>query len=152
VNDRANWDIDQRLSRRPAVAAETRLAFPDNRADLAVGDGHFADAKIARIADDQVAILVHRDVVRLVQLSGSRRPAVAAESRHPIAGDRADSPSRGGDLANAVVADVGDVNITVLIDCYVLRIVELRPSRRAAVTRKAPTTDSGDCADNPSGG
>jgi len=63
---------------------------------------------IADVADQQRAVAVERDAVRLAQLRGGRSAAVAAESRRPSASDGRDHVRAHVDLPHHVAVALDD--------------------------------------------
>ena len=71
-----------------------------------------ADDVIARVGDEEVPRGVHRDTRGVVELGGGGRAAVAAvAAKVEVAGDRGDHARGEIDLADDVVAAVGDEEV-----------------------------------------
>src|SRR5208282_5051307 len=103
--------------------------------DDAVG-ADLADPVVAGIGEEEVTGGIHRDAVRLVKLGLRGRTVVAAEARYPSARDGGDD-AVGADLADPVVAGVGDVEVAGGVHRDALRMVELGSRGRTAVATEA---------------
>src|SRR5262249_11928845 len=101
---------DLRGGRRAVVAREPGDARADDRVDRTARVDR-ADALVLRVGEDDVAGLVHDDVGRAVEPDDGRGHAVDAEGRRAVARDRGDRAGRRVDLADAIVAAVGDEEV-----------------------------------------
>ena len=132
--------VDLRLSRRSAVTADTALPRARHGRDRP-GGVDLADPVVAGIGKVEVARAVHRYAIGSGERRLSRRPAIAAETELPRARHGRDRPG-GVDLADAVVASVGDVEVARTVDRHTLGTGDPRLSRRAAVLKHSPPGES----------
>ena len=91
--------------------------------------------RLFRVGDVEVAGGVHGDPAGSVQLGAGGRAVVAAEALRPVARHGGDHPVR--DLADAVVASVGDVQVAGGIHGDARGIVQLGAGGRAVVAAEA---------------
>ena len=70
-----------------------------------------ADDVVAAVGDEEVARRVHGDARGVVELGAGGRSAVAAVARSAVSGDRGDHARGVVDLADDVVAAVGDEEV-----------------------------------------
>ena len=117
---------------RAAVAAESRRARPCHRGDHAGARRHFPDALVAAVGDVEMAGAVHRYTEREIEPRLGRRAVVAAEPRYARPRDRRDHAVR-RHPADAVIIEVGEVEVAAAIECHADRAVELRGGGRATV-------------------
>src|SRR5262249_508088 len=86
------------------------------------------------------------DAVGVVDPGSRRRSAVAAESSGGGAGERGDGPVR-GDLADAAVAFIGDVDVPLAIDGHANRVAQRSGCGQAPLTEETPGALARDGAD-----
>src|SRR5262249_48291342 len=132
-----------------AVAVVADRAGAGDGDDDAVGQ-NLADAVGARVGDEDVAEGVGGEGGRLVCHRRGARAVVAAVARGPSAGD-GDNDSVGLDLADAVVALVGEVDVAAAIDGHAPRRVDLGRGGGAVVAAVARGPGAGD-GDDVAGG
>ena len=132
VHRHAIGRVDPRLSCRTAVSAETELPRARHGRDRPSGVD-LADTIIATIGDVEVARSVCRHAIGRVDLRLSRGTVISAETEFPRARHGRDRPG-GVDLADAVAAPVGDVEVARPVYRHGLGSGELRLSRRSAVS------------------
>src|SRR5205807_618934 len=89
-----------------------------------------ADPLVGVVGDVEIALRVDGDVVGGVELRLGGRAAVSAERGDAVTGNRRDRPA--AHLSDAVVAEVGDVEVVVGVDGDSPRVIELRRGRRPA--------------------
>ena len=114
-----------------------RRAVADDRPDLARRD--FSHPLVVSIGDEQIARLVDRDPTRAVEGRGLGRAAVAARGGaggvaavRAGAGDGGDHAAR-GDLADPVIAGVGDEDVALGVDRHALGVFQAGLGGGAAV-------------------
>jgi len=161
--------VDERLDRhalglvqlgrgRFAVAVEAAASGAGDRLDDARQGGDLAHPAVRRVGDVEVACGVHRDVARRAERRAGGRTAVSqvvgraaaravdAASGHAGAGDGGDQ-SCWGDLPDAVVVQVGDVEVALAVDVEPRRLVETRRCdeavREAGDTLRARHAETG---------
>src|SRR5262249_43599936 len=120
-----------RESGRAAIAAVTPRSVACHGADETVR-GNPADAVVTVVRDVQIARPIHGHAIRTIELRGSGWAAIAAVTRCFIACHGADETVR-GNLADAAVPQVRDVQIARPIHGHTKRNIELRGSGWAAI-------------------
>src|SRR5206468_2761182 len=113
--------------------------------------GDLADAAVSLVRDVEVAGGIEGYANGYVELRGGRGTAVAREVRAAAAGVGRDR-APGGDLADAVVAVVGDVEVAGEIESHAGGGAELRSGRGAAVPGEGPRARAGVGRDGAAGG
>src|SRR5262249_22770441 len=106
--------------------------------DLSIGED-FADAIIRGVDNQQIALIVQRHALRVIQLCLDCRTAVARESRDTVPRYRSDRSVK-RDLADAVILRIGEVYVARDVDRHPGRYVQLGPRRRREVARKTAIT------------
>ncbi len=104
-----------------------------------------ANALVTDIADQQTAVTVEHEAVRLAKLRVRTGPAVAAESRRAGARDRADDARCPVDLPDHVVVALRDVQVAEPIEPELVRHVQGRGRCRPAVAAVPTFAVAGDC-------
>ena len=117
--------------RGPAAVAD-RAGSRDGGNDARCGID-LADTVVAAVGDIDVAVGVRRHAAGVAQPRGCRWAAVAAEAERSGSCDGRNDARCGVDLADAVVAAVGDVNVAVRVRGYAPGLVQLRRGCLAAV-------------------
>ena len=126
--------VQLRRARRAAVPAVAGVPGPGERRDRAVRRD--AAYRVVRaVGDEEAAVARRPDVVRVVQLGGGRRAAVAAVAGDAVAGHRGDRPVR-PDAPDPLVADVVDEEAAVGERRDPERDVQLRRRGRSSVAAK----------------
>src|SRR5207253_2708541 len=137
IEGHAAWADELRGGRGAAVAREAlRTGAGVGRDDAAGGD--LPDAVVLTLRDVEVAGGIEGHADGFVELRGGRGAAVACETHRTCAGVGRDG-AVGGDLADAVVAAVCDVEVAGGIEGHANGCVELRGGRGAAGAREAPS-------------
>jgi hypothetical protein len=93
------------------------------------------DALVPDVANEQRAVAVEDDAVRLAQLGFDTRSAIAAESCDAGAGDRGDDLCLAIHLSDDVVVPFCDVQVARAVELDLVRHVQRRLDRRSAVAR-----------------
>src|SRR5207249_4556711 len=152
VEGHANGVVEVRGGRGAAVAQEAR------RTTAAAGVGRdgapgadLADAAAAAVRDVEIAGGIDGHANGYVELRGGGGAAVAREARRAGAGVGRDG-APGGDLADAAVVVVGDVEVAGGIEGHAIGCGELRGGRGAAVAREATGATTGVGRDGAPGG
>src|SRR5262245_39992438 len=109
--------------------------------------GNLADEVVGCVGDEQIAGPIHRDTRRLVELGGRGGTAIAAKACRRRARHRADHTGR-SDPADAVVFGIGDEKVSLRIDRYITRLVQLGGGSRAAVSAEAKSPVAGHSRDD----
>ena len=149
VQPHADGIVELRRGCRPAVPAGALSPRARYRGDRPAGID-FADALVAGIGDVEVARAVQRRASGEVELRRGCRPAVPAEAGGPRSRHRGDRPI-GIDPADALVAGIGDVEVSRAVQRYVAGSVELRRGCRPAVPAEAGGPRSRHRGDRPEG-
>ena len=149
-NPRGSFEL--RRSGRAAVAAVAARPRAGKGGDDPGRGVHLADAVVASVRDVEVAVAVQRNPRGSVERRRCGRAAVAAVAARPRAGEGGDDPGRGVHLADAVVANVRDVEVVVAIQRNPSENVERRRSGRAAVAAVATRPRAGEGGDDPGRG
>ncbi len=123
--------VELRGGRGAAVAREATAATTGVGRDGAPG-GDLADAAVVVVGDVEVAGGIEGHANGYAQLRVGRGAAVTREAKAAAAGVGRDGPP-GGDLADAIVGDVRDVEVARRIEGHANGVVELRSGRGAAV-------------------
>jgi hypothetical protein len=108
--------VEQRGSSLPVT--EASLAAASERRDIALRRD-LADAVAAKIGYLHVSTSVNRDANRVVEASSGARPVLMANSAVTREGAH---NTVDGDLANAVVCRVGDVQVALRVASTVCRV------------------------------
>ena len=111
------------LDRRPGVKGGSALPCARNRGDRPRGID-LANPEVFPIGDVEVARTIHCHSAGRTEQGQNRRASVPAEAVLPRPRNRGDRP-RGIDLANTVVAAIGDVEVARTIHCHCSGHVEL---------------------------
>ena len=88
------------------------------------GRVHPADSMIADVADEQPSLRVERDAVRLTELGGRRRTAVAGKARLPGPGDGRDDAGGRIDSSDRVAVPFDDIEVSDSVELDFMRHVE----------------------------
>ena len=88
-----------------------RVVVSGDRGDHARGMIDFADDVVAAVGDEEISRGIHRDARGVVEFGAGGRAAVAAVAPGPVSGDRGDHARGEIDLADDVVAAVGDEEV-----------------------------------------
>src|SRR5437773_4025971 len=134
IQRHSGWAVEARARRRAAIAqgaATTRYGRDDPRRG-----GDFANSVVVRVHDIEIPARIQRDTGWVVEARVRRRTAIARESVDAIARHGGDDPRRRGDLANAVVALVRDVEIAACIQRDSDWAVEARARRGTVIARE----------------
>src|SRR5207249_4168676 len=137
----ANGYVELRGGGGAAVAREARRVGAGVGRDGAPG-GDLADAAGTVVGDVEVAGGIEGYANGYGELRGGRGAAVAREARAAGAGVGRDG-APGGDLADAAVVVVGDVEVAGGIEGHANGYAQLRVGRGAAVTREAKAAAAG---------
>ena len=129
---------------RAAIAAQAGHAGSRHGGDFAVGR-HFAHAVAFEFRDIEVAGGIHGHVAGGEQLGAGGRAAVAGGAFGCRAGDGGDG-AIGADPPHAVVAQVGNVQVSREIHGQAVRKVELGGGGRAAIAAEAGRAGAGEGA------
>src|SRR5439155_1371940 len=127
--------------RGAAVAREALRTCACVGRDGAAG-ADLADAVVVRVGDVEVAGGIEGHAVGAAELSGGRGAAVAREALRTGAGVGRDGAA-GGDLPDAVVLTLRDVEVAGGIEGHADGFVELRGGRGAAVACETHRTCAG---------
>ena len=92
-------------------------------------------AVINAVGDVDVPLPVHRHPMRVAHWAEVAGPP-SPEATEPPAGERRDRPAR-THLAHTAVLQIGDVDVSLSVDCHPVRVVQPRRGRGAAVPGKA---------------
>ena len=134
IDSHASRSIQAGVDCRSTVATKATSAIAGNcsnsppRADL-------PDALVAVVSDKQVAARVEDNSNRTVQAGARGRPAVTAETHSAVAGYSCDVPAM--DLADALVAEVGDKEVFVGVNGHCNRELEACADRCSVVAAEA---------------
>src|SRR4029078_2383876 len=108
-----------------------------------------ADALVADIADEERAVAIEHDAVRLAQLRLHTGPFASGEARDARPGDRRDDAARRVYLPDHMVVALGDVEVPGPVELDFVRHVQGRLRGRTAVALVALLSAPGDRADRP---
>ena len=109
IQDKSDRNIQLRLHRTAAIAAEARNACTSNRGDDA-SRTDFANAVIVGVGNVEVARTVYHNSVWFIHCCIDGQSAIATRTQLPVARDRTDLAGA-GDFANAMVAFVSNIEI-----------------------------------------
>ena len=101
---------------RLVVATVVPRSVAGDRLDLVGGGNDLADGVVEAVDDEQVSGRVQRDGGGVAQIRVSRQPAVAAVTPVPGPRDGVDILRGRIDIANDIVAGVGDEQIAAVIN------------------------------------
>ena len=101
-----------------------------------LADVHSADTIVARIDHNEPASGVDRNTVHLIQFCCGRRAVVTGEAGNAISSNCPDRPAL-VDAPDAIVIQVGDIDVCGSIDPNRCRMVKLCLRSRATVTAEA---------------
>jgi hypothetical protein len=96
----------------------------------------FTNYRVPQIGYVEHTGTIHGYAIRMGQFSQRAWPAVAAITRQAVAGHGADS-AIGGYLSHPVAICVGNVDVTVVIDRYSLRLAKDSGCRGASIPNRA---------------
>jgi hypothetical protein len=112
---------------------------PCSRQLAAAGDGlnaaidrHFSHAGVPQVGDIEIAGLVHRESVRLVEKRGASRSTIARVTGHTSAGDGLDGTVR-RNLEHLIVGCIGDVDVAGAIHRDAFRLAQRGGEGLAAI-------------------
>ena len=111
-----------------------------------------ADASVALVGDEEVAIAIHGHVERSAQLGAGGRSAVAAKPKGAVPGHGGDDARGGVHPANSVVALVGDEEVAKGIRGYVDGLLKTGAGGRSIVPSKLSEPVPGHGGDDARGG
>ena len=132
-----------RVDRCAAIAGISGIAGAGHRGDHTVRR-HLAHSIVGRIAQHRhCPRLSTATALRTVEHRAGGLAAIAAVTVNSVAGERADI-AVGGDLAHAVIAEFGNVQIAGRIHRHAEGQVELRAACRAAVAAETRGAAAGD--------
>ena len=149
VHRHGNGKEEMRLRCWTVIPAEPLLSRTRNGGDRPDGID-LADAVVGGIGDVEVALAVHRHTTGRVQLGPDHWATVSAEPPFSRACDGGDRPG-GIDLANAMVCEIGDVEVARPVHRHAIGIVETRLSCRAAVPAEPSLSRARNGGDRPGG-
>ena len=140
--------LERRALDRGAVGGDARLARAGDGTDALGLHVDLADDVIADVADEEVALGVELDAVRLAQLGLVGGAAVARVAGFARPDDRRDDPGLHVDLADGVVLHVDDEEVAALrTETEFVREVERGGRGGAAVAGVAGLARAGDQRD-----
>ena len=134
VHRNAPGVAEPRLNRRPPVTSKPAHSCSCNRRDRA-GRIDLANAIVTVISNVEVPAAVHRNAPGVVEPRLNCRPPVTSKPVIPRSCNRRDRAGR-IDLANAVVAGIGNIEVARTVQRNTLGVAEPRLNRRAPVTSK----------------
>ena len=135
-----------------AVSGASGETGAGDRADDAGGGVDDSDALIVGVGDVEATGAIDGEPGWGVDGGGSGRTVIAGEELQAIAGDGGDAAGGCGQLADAVIAGVGDVEIPGGVEGERGGIPELSGSGRTVVTGVSGAADAGDGGDDAGGG
>src|SRR5262249_4968092 len=112
---------------------------------------HFADGGVERVRDEDVPIGIDGHAFGVIQLGRRGRSAVAAVAGRAGAGDGEDVAGRLHDLADAIIAGVGDVDVAAAVHGHAVRAIQHGGRGGAAVATAAGRAGAGDGEDGAGG-
>src|ERR1700730_4771187 len=113
VHCNIHWIVQFRLRRSGAIARVSERVVAGNRGNGSVRN--LAYDIVARSGDVQIAGGVHRHAYRIVQLSAGGCAIVPCVARSALGGHRRKGST--GEVADAMVASIGDVEGAGRVDC-----------------------------------
>src|SRR5262249_40969413 len=119
-----------------AVAAEGDVAGAGHGGDDPGGQDDLADVA-AVVAEEQVAAAVEHHAIGEGDLGRRARPTVPGEAGDAGAGDGDDVARRLDDLADAVVALVGEEDVAAAVHGHAVGVVQRGRGRRSSVAAEA---------------
>jgi hypothetical protein len=122
--------VEHHFGGQSFLAVETRLARASDRRDLAVSID-LADHAVVVVAEEQVSLSIEGEADRVFQSSLYSRPSVTRVAPFARARNRVDDAVF-VDLADPVVLCIGDVDVSLAIECDVV-CGQLRLSSRTSV-------------------
>ena len=127
---------EKRAGRRSAIAGEPRDAGAGHRGDDLCTGIHTPHDVILHLAEEKVSVAVEADFVRLVERRRERGPSVSRIALLPATGDRRNDFGLQVHAANAMVADLAEVEGAVRSDHQSVWIIDLGPHGGPTVSRK----------------
>ena len=102
-----------------------------------------SDPVVVTVGNINLPLFVHLNPAGMIHLRGRSRPTVAGKTGTPGAGYRR-YDSRRIHLADALISEVRDVKIPLLIHGYLDRVVQFRRDSRPAIAAESFNSIAGD--------